>query len=187
MKALCRQSILRPMRWVLFAAVFLISLARSSAAATHYVAIDNPNPAPPYTNWATAATNIQDAVNAANYSGTVLVSNGVYRTGLGHDAGRNYRVGIMGVTLRSLNGPAVTIIEGVPDRVTTNGAACVYMDYRAGTTVLSGFTLTNGGAADAGGVQMSAPYCFVSNCIIVGNYGYNGGGIGGSGTVQDSI
>jgi len=47
------------------AAVLLLSLNQKSAAVTHYVAIDNPNPVPPYTNWATAATNIQDAVNAA--------------------------------------------------------------------------------------------------------------------------
>jgi hypothetical protein len=34
-------------------------------AATHYVDLNNPAPAPPYTNWGTAARVIQDAVDAA--------------------------------------------------------------------------------------------------------------------------
>ena len=53
-----------PFSFLLFAFCFLL-LPGQASAATRYVWQGSPVPAPPYTNWATAARVIQDAVDAA--------------------------------------------------------------------------------------------------------------------------
>src|SRR6516164_10049634 len=50
-------------------------------AAILYVSQVSTNPIRPYATWYAAATNIQDAVNAAAPGDTVLVTNGTYASG----------------------------------------------------------------------------------------------------------
>ncbi len=59
----------------------------------------------PFVSWATAATNLQDAVNAAPASGTVLASNGVFIL-------RNKLIVGKGILIQGMNNAVDTIIKG---------------------------------------------------------------------------
>lgn len=149
---------------------------------THYVNANGTNPVSPYISWATAATNIQDAINAAVGAGDiVLVTNGVYQSG--SFAGSRVYLDI--TLVQSVNGPAFTRIQGYQIPGTTNGATalrCVYI--KSGT--LSGFTLTGGATATSGyggGVYCNSTNCLVTNCVITGNAAYSGGAGAYSGTL----
>jgi hypothetical protein len=140
------------------------------AQPVHYVAPGNTNPVAPYLSWATAATNIQDAVDAATVPGAlVLITNGIYSTG-----GRAlyYAHTLVAadkpLMLQSVNGPLYTTIDGGR----TN--QCAYLTNGA---TLSGFTLTNGGGYFNGGAVLGGA---LSNCTLIGNLAQSGGAAFGS-------
>jgi len=57
--------------------LLLVAATSSGLAATRYVWQGSPGPAPPYTNWTTAAHAIQDAVEAALAGDEILYRVGV--------------------------------------------------------------------------------------------------------------
>lgn len=154
--------------------------AASASAATRCVWQSSPSPAPPYTNWDTAAHVIQDAVDAADPGDTVLVTNGVYATGgrTANDSTTNRVLVDKPLNLYSLNGPEVTIIQGyqVPGRPNGHGAGSIRCVYLTNGATLSGFTLADGGAASGGGVYCESTNPVVSDCVISGNSAGSGGG-----------
>jgi hypothetical protein len=116
-----------------FIVVFLALLPFTASSVTFFVDLNCTNPVPPYADWSTAATTIQDAVDEASDGDVVLVTNGVYNTG-GYSVNslsQSNRVAVTKpLTVRSVNGPTVTAIEGyhAPESVLDfNGARCVYL------------------------------------------------------------
>ena len=156
---------------IVLAAVFDLS------ASTLFVSRTGTNPVSPFANWATAATNLQQAVDAAAAGDEIVVTNGHY--------------GAVKVDkpllLRSLNGPQVTIID--PARQ----SRCAYLT--KGVRV-AGFSFTHGFSdSQGGGVFCASSDVFLTNCVIADNRVYtnvndlaqgNGGGVYG-GTLYNCL
>jgi hypothetical protein len=143
--------------------LLLLAASRLGAATLHVSSVST-SPTPPYADWATAATNIQDAVNAAAGGDTVLVTNGVYSGGISVTNP---------LALLSVNGPLFTVIDGAA------AVRCVSLTNGAS---LAGFTLTNGTdniGSGGGGVWCASTNAVVTNCVITGNSAFGGGGAAG--------
>jgi hypothetical protein len=157
--------------------------------STHYVVPENPTPIWPYISWLTAATNIQDAVDACYLGGKVIVTNGIYAAGMNATpklSMPNRIVLTKNISVKSVNGPETTIVLGAPDSITggngTNAVRCLYMS--AGS--VSGFTFSNGhtrtyGDYDyerSGGGVLCNFNGTITNCIVSGNSAFElAGGI----------
>ncbi len=171
---------------IFFAAFGLLFLTASARATVRYVDLASINPEAPYTSWETAATNIQDAVDAAVTGDLILVADGYYAVGSSANVGLN-RVNVnKAVTVQSVNGPDTTIIQGFQMPVTLNGNQAIRCVYLASGAMLSGFTLTGGATPtmySGGGVLCESTNAVVTNCVVSGNISGAGGGGIYSGTV----
>jgi len=155
------------------------------ATNTHYVSHSGTHQWP-YTNWITAATDIQSAIDAASGGETVLVADGVFAVSSEIMVDTN-------LVVRSVNGASGTSVDG------GRATRCFRLSSNAGC-VLQGFTITNGvapndwgggvwmGASNAlrdctiavctarGGGGVYANFSTVSNCTFVGNAATLAGG-----------
>jgi len=158
--------------------MILFGVQIANAVTLYVVPPETPGVTPTtnYTSWATAATNIQQAVDVAAPNDLILVTNGTY-----------YLTGEItlakAVTLRSFK-------DGMTDRegtvlngnypATSNRCVCV----SNAAAVVDGFTVTNGytgaghvlNGGGGGGVKIYKGT--VTNCLIIGNQAVlNGGGL----------
>ena len=161
---------------------------------------------PPFTNWATASTNIQAAIDqATNDYDIVFVADGIY-TGA---CNRNLNFYDRKIMLMSANGsdncvidcqtngravycPTNThdrmVIDGLTSRngkTASDGGAC-YMG-GTGTPTIQNCTIANNSALGDGGAMFGS--ALIRNCTIIGNSaGGMGGGIchrGGTSSVEN--
>ncbi len=163
-----------------------------------YVDLNSATPVPTYNSWATAAVTIQDAVDAALPNDEIIVTNGIYATGGRALTGTmtNAVAWDKPLFVHSVNGAAVTIIQGQSIPGTTNGDGAIRCVYLTNGASLSGFTLTNGATRNAGdfsreqsggGVWCESATAVISNCVIMNNSASSDGGGVYSGTVNCCI
>ncbi len=115
----------------------------------------------------TDSPTIQGAINSASHTGTIVVFPGSYVE----------NINFMGkaVTVKSLEGPGGTIIDG-------NGAGPVvtFNTSEKSDSILEGFTITNGdGGANGGGIACWSTSPMICNNIITDNKAHLTGGYGG--------
>ncbi|HLX69195.1 MAG TPA: choice-of-anchor Q domain-containing protein [Verrucomicrobiae bacterium] len=152
----------------LLAAALLIILNLDVSAATLYVSLNSTNPIAPYSDWSTAATNIQNAIDASANGDLILVTNGDYQNGI---------VTTNAITIQSVNGSGATFIDG------NQASACAKL---ADGSTLIGFTLTNGYSMSAGaGVYCASTNVFLFNCLVISNSVYGNYGAVYSGTLSN--
>ena len=171
-------------RLILLGAAFCLLCIGSAAGTTFYVDVNGTNPVPPYADWSTAATNIQDAVDASTNSDLILVTDGIYAAGGRPLTGymlTNRVVIDKPVTVQSANGATATIIQGYQIPGAIYGAEAIRCVYLTNGASLVGFTLTNGatlaggddvqagGDTSAAGILCSDSGATVSNCVVVSN------------------
>jgi len=130
----------------------------------------------PFTSLATAATNIQDAIDACISGHSAVVSNGVYRL--------PWTLQVpSGVTLRGLHGRDATVLDG------RGAMRCVQVESGA---VVDGLTLSNGYYSTAG-IGGGGVYFYgggtVRNARIIKCGGIWGGGVyfNSGGLLEDSL
>jgi len=131
-------------------------------ADTAYVDINSTNPVPPYSSWATAATNIASPIGLINVD-TVLVTNGHYLLSSEIQVNAD-------VTIQSVHGDDVTLIDG--------GGSYRCFNISSSSCIIDGFTITNGYADYGGGIQCADTAPLIKNCTFSKNRAtYFGGGI----------
>jgi parallel beta-helix repeat protein len=129
----------------------------------HYVSPDGAHVSP-FTIWENAANDIQSAVDASADGDMVLVGDGTYSIASEIVVDKE-------ITVQSVNGPEVTVVDG------GGSIRCFNLD--SSFCTISGITITNGyHSRNGGGVYCSifAAQAVLTNCIVTGNVAGSAGG-----------
>ncbi len=157
---------------VVLSNAFGMTTSRVGQVVIHFVVPSNPIPAWPYLSATDAATNLQDAIDAALPGEIVLAGDGIYGAGgrVMTDGVTNRVVLGKPILLTSVNGPASTKIHGTWDPVNTNGTAAVRGAWLADGAILNGFTVEGGAAATSGGgVYCTSAQAGIVHCTLTNN------------------
>lgn len=173
--------------------MMVVFLARVSAVTTYlYVAKSSPINGPG-TAWSNAFHTVQQAIDEPVFGSKIeiLVTNGVYDAGEKNPYGttlpNRVYVDKTLMTIRSVNGPTVTIIKGQGPNE-DHAVRCLAV--AGNNTLISGFTLTDGHSktnssgsdVEGGGVLIfsGTTNVIVENCVISNCYAkIDGGGVCG--------
>ncbi len=140
----------------------------SRPAGTHFVALTGAH-TPPFASWATAATNIQDALDVAtNAYAVVLIADGVY-------SNWNLRLPPGPLTVASTNGPQRCIVDA-----RYNGRGFLIDDGQNRQTVLSGVTVRHGriaGNLAGAGIYIVNASPSILGCVLRQNQAGIGAGL----------
>jgi len=159
----------------------IVSNAFSTATSTklNYIRVNGATPvhyvwssgaaSPPYTNWASAATNVQAAIDAAEIYDTVLVSNGVFRSGGVAHLGMNNFVLRKPVDVLGVGG---AVIDGAG----TMRGACVLSGSVQCVRFENGSAAGSNDAARGGGVLCEGAGR-IDRCIFANNAAAEGGAV----------
>jgi len=191
---------MKALRKLALLTVILPSFATvNTQSAVRYVDANNANPIAPYTNWSTASSNIQDAVDAADPGDLILVTNGIYKTGVRavHGTVPNRVAVTKPLTIQSVNGPTTTCIQGYRSLVTTNGDDAIRCVYLTNGASLVGFRLTKGQTHSTGDSILEqsggAAWCesvsaTLFNCVLEDNSAFfAAGGVYNGSVINCSI
>ena len=154
---------MKNLRWVALVCFLGLVMGEGSYGVTRYVNATNATPGTPYLSLATAATNIQQAIDASNTGDEILVAPGTYR---------------IASTITIPNAKALTL------RSTTSRAAtidaqrlCPALIVWGTNSVLEGFTIRNGMSSSYGGGITLYAASTVRDCLVVSNLAWGAGGI----------
>jgi hypothetical protein len=121
-------------------------------------------------------TKIQSAINASVNGDIIIVSSGTYI--------ENINFFGKAITVKSINGPIATIIDGGLPINPNFGSTVSFINSEGPDSIISGFTLRNGksfvtpeGAHLGGGIYCEQSSPIIVNNIISENYADSGGGI----------